>query len=253
MQVAAAGRGLANSSCAGRAALTTAFARLTTPANAASLVSGIYSYGSNVSIFPSGAGEGELQDLQGNELPNAPKLTIAVGAQYAFDLGNSGWNATIRGDFYRQSSSYARYNNAFFDTIRQWNNINGSLIFARADDDLSIQLFVKNARNQEIVGTRSPTRTWAHAALRRSSIRVVRYRGDQGLLMANQGLTTIEQAGERLATHAKLRLSTALAFASIGLPMQAITIAVGVYLPRHYASHVGLDLAVVGSRFFSSA
>ena len=53
-----------------------------------------------------------------------------------------------------------------------------------------------------------------------------------------------------MPTSPKLKMTTALAFASIGLPLQAITLAIGVYLPRHYASHVGVDLAVVGSAFF---
>ena len=53
-----------------------------------------------------------------------------------------------------------------------------------------------------------------------------------------------------MANAARLRMPTALAFASIGLPLQAITLAIGVYLPRHYASHVGVDLALVGSAFF---
>ncbi len=43
---------------------------------------------------------------------------------------------------------------------------------------------------------------------------------------------------------------TALAFAATALPVAAIGIAMSVYLPRHYASHLGIDLAVVGSAFF---
>ncbi|MEW6017941.1 MAG: MFS transporter, partial [Pseudomonadota bacterium] len=43
---------------------------------------------------------------------------------------------------------------------------------------------------------------------------------------------------------------TALAFASTSLPVSAAGIALSVYLPRHYASHLGLDLALVGSAFF---
>ena len=47
-----------------------------------------------------------------------------------------------------------------------------------------------------------------------------------------------------------LPLSTAFAFAATSLPLQAVIIAVAVYLPRHYASHLGVDLAVVGAAFF---
>jgi GPH family glycoside/pentoside/hexuronide:cation symporter len=47
-----------------------------------------------------------------------------------------------------------------------------------------------------------------------------------------------------------LPLSTALAFAATSLPIAAVAIAISVYLPRHYASHLGVDLAVVGAAFF---
>lgn len=48
----------------------------------------------------------------------------------------------------------------------------------------------------------------------------------------------------------RLPLSTVLTFSATSLPVQAIAIALAVYLPRHYASHLGVDLAVVGSAFF---
>jgi glycoside/pentoside/hexuronide:cation symporter, GPH family len=47
-----------------------------------------------------------------------------------------------------------------------------------------------------------------------------------------------------------LPLSTALAFAATSLPISAVAIAVSVYLPRHYASHLGVDLALIGAAFF---
>ena len=49
---------------------------------------------------------------------------------------------------------------------------------------------------------------------------------------------------------ARLPLSTALAFAGTSLPISAVAIAISVFLPRHYASHLGVDLAVVGAAFF---
>lgn len=47
-----------------------------------------------------------------------------------------------------------------------------------------------------------------------------------------------------------LPLSTIFAFAATSLPISAVVIAVAVYLPRHYASHLGVSLAAVGSAFF---
>lgn len=48
----------------------------------------------------------------------------------------------------------------------------------------------------------------------------------------------------------RVPLSTALAFAATSLPISAVTLAMAVYLPRHYASHLGIELALVGSAFF---
>ena len=48
----------------------------------------------------------------------------------------------------------------------------------------------------------------------------------------------------------RLPLSTAMAFAATSLPISAVAIAISVYLPRHYASHLGIDLALVGAAFF---
>jgi len=40
-----------------------------------------------------------------------------------------------------------------------------------------------------------------------------------------------------------------LAFASASIPIQALVLAVSVHLPRYFASHIGLELAVVGAAF----
>jgi outer membrane receptor protein involved in Fe transport len=119
-------------------------------ATANALTNGVYNYGPGVSLFGNGAGEGVIQDLSGNDLPNAPEWTVSLGAQYRWELPN-GWNATLRGDYYRQSESYMRYNNAFFDNIEAWENINASLIVANPDIDLSVQLFVKNMLDEDTI------------------------------------------------------------------------------------------------------
>ncbi|MEO7643039.1 MAG: MFS transporter [Ramlibacter sp.] len=46
-----------------------------------------------------------------------------------------------------------------------------------------------------------------------------------------------------------LSLPSVLAFASASLPVQALVLAISVHLPRYFASHVGLELAVVGAAF----
>ncbi len=47
-----------------------------------------------------------------------------------------------------------------------------------------------------------------------------------------------------------LSLAGALSFAALSLPVSAVSLAMAVYLPRHFASHLGLDLALVGAAFF---
>lgn len=47
----------------------------------------------------------------------------------------------------------------------------------------------------------------------------------------------------------RLNPITVLAFASASIPIQALVIAIAVHLPRYFATHVGLSLAVVGAAF----
>ena len=47
-----------------------------------------------------------------------------------------------------------------------------------------------------------------------------------------------------------LSLWAAIAFSATSLPISAVSLAIGVYLPRHYASHLGLELTAVGAAFF---
>jgi GPH family glycoside/pentoside/hexuronide:cation symporter len=51
------------------------------------------------------------------------------------------------------------------------------------------------------------------------------------------------------ATASTLSLPRILAFASASIPVQALVLAVSVHLPRYFASHLGLELAVVGAAF----
>jgi Na+/melibiose symporter-like transporter len=44
-------------------------------------------------------------------------------------------------------------------------------------------------------------------------------------------------------------LAAVLAFASISIPYSALQLAIAVHLPRYFASHIGLSLAVVGTAF----
>ena len=140
---------LANFACSGPATLTSRMVGAGVPlATAQALAAGVYNYGPNVSLYTSGAGEGVLQNLVGNELPNAPKMTFSFGAEYKFAVA-ADWDMTVRGDYYRQSSSFQRYNNQWFDKVRAWENVNASLILDNHAIDMTVQFFMKNLLNKD--------------------------------------------------------------------------------------------------------
>ncbi|WP_439472345.1 TonB-dependent receptor [Brevundimonas sp.] len=87
-------------------------------------------------------GRGFEADLSGNELPNAPRWTANIGAQYTFHITD--WDLTVRGDYYRQSSSYFRVYNTEYDRIRGWDNANLSMTLENPDQNIVIQAYVKN-------------------------------------------------------------------------------------------------------------
>lgn len=89
-------------------------------------------------------GRGFYADLSGNELPNAPHLTFNIGAQYTIPIDGGAWQLTLRGDYYRQSESYARVYNTEIDRLKAWDNVNAALTLTRPRDDFSLQLYVKN-------------------------------------------------------------------------------------------------------------
>ncbi len=89
-------------------------------------------------------GRGFYADLSGNELPNAPRLTANIGAQYTVFLEGGDWELTLRGDYYRQSKSYGRIYNTSFDRLRAWDNVNVALSLTHPESDLTFQLYVKN-------------------------------------------------------------------------------------------------------------
>jgi iron complex outermembrane receptor protein len=90
-------------------------------------------------------GRGFYADLGGKELPNSPHWTVNLGAQYTIPI--DGWALTVRGDYYRQSSSWARVYNTEIDRLKAWDNANLAVTLDRPADGVTFQLYVKNVFN----------------------------------------------------------------------------------------------------------
>ncbi len=95
-------------------------------------------------------GAGLRADLGGNELPNSPRLTTNVGAQYGFDMLRGQWRTTLRGDVYWQDDAYHRvYNLAPYDRLEDWYNINLAVKVEQPAQGLAIELYVKNVLDDD--------------------------------------------------------------------------------------------------------
>jgi len=92
-------------------------------------------------------GAGFSVPLGGNDLPNAPHWTASLGAQYRFSLP-AGWDATLRGDFYWQSQSYARVYNTQYDKLRAWTNANISFWVENPEWGVTAEVYVKNVLDE---------------------------------------------------------------------------------------------------------
>ena len=105
----------------------------------------------DVSNYPElNGGAGLKADLSGNELPNSPRLTTNVGAQYGFDMLRGQWRTTLRGDVYWQDDAYHRvYNLAPYDRLEDWYNINLAVKVEQPAQGLAIELYVKNVLDDD--------------------------------------------------------------------------------------------------------
>ena len=90
------------------------------------------------------AGAGFLADVSGNDLPNAPRFTLALGSQYTI-RPSPAWELTGRIDWYWQDRSFARVYNTEYDRLKAWSNTNLSLWLEQPDWGLRLEAYVKNA------------------------------------------------------------------------------------------------------------
>jgi iron complex outermembrane receptor protein len=88
-------------------------------------------------------GEGFNKNLGGNQLPNAPHYTVSLTADFTMPLSDS-WAGTLHGDFYLQSSSFARvFNDRPYDQLRGYDTTNLALIMTNTDG-WQAMAYVKN-------------------------------------------------------------------------------------------------------------
>lgn len=89
--------------------------------------------------------------LAGNELPNSPRFTVSTGAQYSWSAGD--WILIARGDYFRQSRSFATNFNRASDVLRGWDNVNLSFSFERPSVGLKLQIYARNLLGEEALTT----------------------------------------------------------------------------------------------------
>ena len=116
---------------------------------------GTYAPGTGPFLFPGGPravglnafggliADGVEADLSGNELPNAPHYTFSLGAQYKWEVGG-GWEATVRGDYYKQTDSFARIYNSTADKLEGWENVNATFVVANYEAGWAVEVYGKN-------------------------------------------------------------------------------------------------------------
>jgi len=91
-------------------------------------------------------GQGFSKNLAGNQLPNAPPLTVSVGTQYTVPISPD-WAGTLRGDYYWQDYSWARvFNDNPYDRLHGYTNVNLTLIFTN-QNGWQVMLYDKNVFN----------------------------------------------------------------------------------------------------------
>jgi iron complex outermembrane recepter protein len=93
---------------------------------------------------------GAFFQLQGNSLPNAPKRTLKLAAEYTAEFGG-GWSLRPRADFYTQSGFFSREFNVGADRVGSWKQLDASLRLANDDMDLELGVFVKNLLDEDSI------------------------------------------------------------------------------------------------------
>jgi outer membrane receptor protein involved in Fe transport len=89
-------------------------------------------------------------ELKGNSLPNSPRRTLKLAAEYAFDAGRD-WSIRPRVDFFSNSGFYSREFNLGADRVDGWTQLDAQIQVANQDRDLAVTFFVKNLTDESSI------------------------------------------------------------------------------------------------------
>lgn len=92
---------------------------------------------------------GVAQDLVGNELPNAPKLSALIGLRYGWQMG--AWDSNFLLDYSWKDKSYASIFNGRSYEIDSWDNVNMSFNFSNYDLGVDVQFYIQNVLNDDTI------------------------------------------------------------------------------------------------------
>ncbi|MEQ8936525.1 MAG: TonB-dependent receptor, partial [Amphiplicatus sp.] len=87
-------------------------------------------------------------NLEGNRLPQSPKFSFAVGAEYDLHLGND-LVATPRVDYYYQDSFYASQFNRVADLVEGYGNLNVQVTFGPQEGNWYFRMFAQNLLDKD--------------------------------------------------------------------------------------------------------
>jgi iron complex outermembrane receptor protein len=91
-----------------------------------------------------------MQDLNGNRLDRAPKLSGSFGAEYRTAMTKIG-RLAFRGDIYASSRVYYREFNETQDSQAPYALVNLALIWDSSDGRYNARVFAKNIGNEQIL------------------------------------------------------------------------------------------------------
>ncbi len=91
---------------------------------------------------------GTFFQIKGNELPNAPRRTLKLAAEYSIPVTGS-WTLVPRVDFYSQTGFFSREFNVPADRVGSWEQLDLQLQVVNDARDLAVIFYVKNVQNND--------------------------------------------------------------------------------------------------------